>query len=640
MLAGILVLIGWFLDLAVLKSVIPGSATMKANTALCFILAGISLNLQTRQQRMLTTRIAKGCAIAVSMIGLTTLSQYIFGWNLGIDEVLIRDLVAPIASDPGRMGINTAINFGLVGLGLWLANHQHLQPQRQRKYQIYLSNRIAIGQTLALVAGFIALQAAIGYIYNVRVFYQFSINTTAMAFETAVVFIVLCAGILALKSDLGWMRAITSDLIGGDVARRFIPIAILVPVVLGWLILRGYQANLYDANFAFSLMALLLVATLFGLIELNAGILNRVDYDRIRSSDRIRLSEERLQLALEGGNQGIWCLDIQTQLLTWDARCQALFGLSPDLQLTYAERLEIIHPDDRDRVSETMSIAIRECGEFVKEYRTIHPDDTICWVLSQGRGYYNAAGEPDRLLGTMMNITERKQAEADLEQRNQDLDAFVHIVAHDLKAPLRGISNLSQWIEDDLEGVLTIDTRPQMVLLRSRVRRMEATIDGLLNYARIGHVDTQIEPVFVTELLAETIDSIDPPPTFSIVIDPDLPVFHTKWLCLSQVFTNLISNGIKHHHRLDGSIYISATKRDDFYEFIVADDGPGIDPEQHEKIFEIFQAVNPQNRSDSTGIGLAIVKKIIEAEGGKIWLKSQLGEGTKFYFTLPILVNN
>ncbi len=324
-----------------------------------------------------------------------------------------------------------------------------------------------------------------------------------------------------------------------------------------------------------------------------------------------------------------------------------MFGLSADVELTYAQRLEMLHPDDRDRVAETMSIAIRECGQFVKEYRTIYPDGTIRWVLSQGRGYYNAAGEPDRIVGTMMDITEqqaalreRKQAQAELEQRNQELDAFVHVVAHDLKAPLRAISNLSQWMEDDLEGVLTTDTQTQMALLRSRVRRMEATIDGLLDYARVGHVDTQIEPVFVAELLAETIDSIDPPPTFSIVIDPDLPVFHTKWLCLSQVFTNLISNGIKHHDRADGSIYISATQREDFYEFIVADDGPGIAPEQHDKIFEIFQAVNPQNRSDSTGIGLAIVKKIIEAEGGKIWLKSQLGEGTKFHFTLPILVSN
>ncbi|WP_373545994.1 ATP-binding protein [Chamaesiphon sp.] len=102
-----------------------------------------------------------------------------------------------------------------------------------------------------------------------------------------------------------------------------------------------------------------------------------------------------------------------------------------------------------------------------------------------------------------------------------------------------------------------------------------------------------------------------------------------------QVFTNLISNAIKHHHRADGSIHISGRDLGEFYEFAIADDGPGIAPEQHERIFEIFQAVNPQNRSDSTGIGLSIVRKIIETEGGTIRVESQIGTGTTFYFTWP-----
>ena len=128
---------------------------------------------------------------------------------------------------------------------------------------------------------------------------------------------------------------------------------------------------------------------------------------------------------------------------------------------------------------------------------------------------------------------------------------------------------------------------------------------------------------------------IDPPPTFTIIIAPDLPTLHTKWLSLFQVFTNLISNAIKHHHRADGSLHISGRDLGDVYEFAIADDGPGIAPAQHDRVFEIFQAVNPQNRSDSTGIGLSIVKKIIETEGGTIRLESAIGKGTTFYFTCP-----
>ena len=235
---------------------------------------------------------------------------------------------------------------------------------------------------------------------------------------------------------------------------------------------------------------------------------------------------------------------------------------------------------------------------------------------------------------------EREYAQAALENRNRELDSFVYVVSHDLKAPLRAIANLSRWIEEDLAGSLTVATQQQMTLLRSRVDRMSATIDGLLEYALSGQPDgssfqgkgSTTESVIVAQLLAEVIDSIAPPPTFCIDIAP-MPTIVTNRLLLFQVFANLIDNGIKHHHRSDGSIQISVREREDLYEFSVADDGAGIAPEQHERIFVIFQAMNPQNRSDSTGIGLAIVKKIIEAQGGTIRLESQIGRGTTFYFT-------
>jgi signal transduction histidine kinase len=182
-----------------------------------------------------------------------------------------------------------------------------------------------------------------------------------------------------------------------------------------------------------------------------------------------------------------------------------------------------------------------------------------------------------------------------------------------------------------------------MNLLRARIARMSATIDGLLDYARIGRTTESSlqgrgsanELVAVAEPIAETIETLSPPPTFQIAVAKNLPTIYTKRLLLTQVFANLIGNAIKHHDRIDGAIDIGIAERSNVSEFTIADDRSGIAPEQHDRVFEIFQAVNPQNRSDSTGIGLAIVKKIVETEGGKIWLESQLGKGTTFYFTWP-----
>jgi CheY-like chemotaxis protein/nitrogen-specific signal transduction histidine kinase len=297
--------------------------------------------------------------------------------------------------------------------------------------------------------------------------------------------------------------------------------------------------------------------------------------------------------------------------------------------------------------------AIRETGLFAEYCHVVETgtslvkEDLVCSDTFGGkrltRAYNIQIGKlDDGFVASWQDITEqqaalceRKQAEIDLAQRNQELDSFVHVVSHDLKAPLRAIANLSQWIEEDFQGAISAHSQQQMTLLRSRVHSMEAKIDGLLDYARVGKTDAKIELVATVELVAEVVETLAPAPTFTISISPDLPTLSANRLLLSQVFANTIGNAIEHHDRVDGSITISCQVHNNFYEFAIADDGVGIAPEHHERIFRIFQAVNPQNRSDSTGIGLAIVKKIVEAEGGTIWLKSQLGKGTTFYFTWP-----
>lgn len=281
------------------------------------------------------------------------------------------------------------------------------------------------------------------------------------------------------------------------------------------------------------------------------------------------------------------------------------------------------------------------------------PDTERAWLVS----YYPLQAPDGEVLGinvTAQEITDRKRTEQALheraeelaqvnailaqtttllKERNQELDQFAYVVSHDLKAPLRAIANLSEWLEEDLGAQLPAENRHQLQLMRKRVYRMEALINGLLTYSRVGRQEFEIETVDVNELLAEILDSLSPPPTFTIDIAPGMPTLAAKRLLLSQVFSNLISNAVKHHDRPDGHIQITQHDRGAFYEFSVSDDGPGIDPQHHDKVFTIFQTLKSRDEQENTGVGLSIVKKIIETEGGTIHIESEVGRGTTFRFT-------
>ncbi len=223
----------------------------------------------------------------------------------------------------------------------------------------------------------------------------------------------------------------------------------------------------------------------------------------------------------------------------------------------------------------------------------------------------------------------------ELERSNHELGQFAYVTSHDLKAPLRAIANLSEWIEEDLEECLTDDTRKQMKLMRGRVHRMEALIEGILEYSRVGRVSVDVGEVDVGELLTETVENLAPPESFNIEIDPDMPVLHAARVRLSQVFANLISNAIKYRTKDDGHVRVSVKDQGDFYQFSVADDGPGIAEEYHEKVFQIFQTLQARDTFESTGVGLTLVKKIVEEQGGSIELESSEGKGSTFRFTWP-----
>jgi len=222
-----------------------------------------------------------------------------------------------------------------------------------------------------------------------------------------------------------------------------------------------------------------------------------------------------------------------------------------------------------------------------------------------------------------------------LERSNKDLDQFAYVTSHDLKAPLRGIQNLSQFIEEDLAKVLTDETREHLRLLRGRVSRLEQLVEGILQYSRSARLFSKPEAVSVGALAQDVWELLAPPAAARLHLDGPLPTIFTERVPLQQVLMNLISNALKYNPSPAPSVWISARELAGRWEIAVRDDGPGISPRFHDRIWVIFQTLQPRDEIESTGIGLAVVRKIIEAKGGRAWVDSDEGRGATFYFTWP-----
>lgn len=222
----------------------------------------------------------------------------------------------------------------------------------------------------------------------------------------------------------------------------------------------------------------------------------------------------------------------------------------------------------------------------------------------------------------------------DLEKKNAELDQFAYVVSHDLKAPLRGMYNILEWIKEDLPNELSKEMNQYMEKLRGRITRLEGLVNGLLDYAKIGRVAGKINLVDVHALVND-ICEILVPANFTVNIAANLPTIKTDKLKLEQVFNNLISNAVKYNNKPDGKIDIECEEQLNFYKFVIRDNGVGISKIYFDKIFVLFQTLREKNEVESTGIGLAIVKKIVEEEKGKIQVESELGKGSTFSFTWP-----
>ncbi|WP_438022357.1 PAS domain S-box protein [Sorangium sp. So ce233] len=360
-------------------------------------------------------------------------------------------------------------------------------------------------------------------------------------------------------------------------------------------------------------------------------------------AEELKHSEAQFRLLAETMPQLVWTNRPDGHHEYFNQRWYDYTGLTPED--TGGEGWSrIIHPEEHEQAIETWRQALRTGEPYENQSRLRRADGVYRWFIGRAVAARDGAGRTIRWFGTYTDIDDQKRAEEErqrlvqaLERSNKELDQFAYVTSHDLKAPLRGIANLSQWIEEDLSDKMTADSRKQLDLLRGRVHRLENLIDGILSYSRAGRVREKPEAIDVGKLLREIVELLAPPPETRVEIAPEMPVIVTERAPLQQTFLNLISNALKHAGRADPEVRIASRDAGAFWEFSVSDNGSGIAPEYHDRIWGIFQTLKARDKVEGTGIGLSVVQKIVQSKGARAWVESSVGAGATFRFTWPKL---
>ncbi len=373
--------------------------------------------------------------------------------------------------------------------------------------------------------------------------------------------------------------------------------------------------------------------------------------ERKRAEDQLRSQEELLRQIADNVPGLIAYIGADERYRFVNATFETWFQ-HPRQQIIGSTVRELIGEEERARLSHYRQQAL--AGEIVS-YETLftYPDGVTRTVWGRYQPHIAADSTVLGFYLFVMDISERKQAEQALQQFNeqlehqvkertveltkrlQELDQFAYVASHDLKAPLRAIDHLAQWISADAADLLPPASRDHLEKMRGRITRMEKLLDDLLAYSRADRYHYNIGKVDVNLLLDDIVRLVTPPQGFAVSVQMPLPVFVAHKVPLETVLRNLINNAIKHHDRTDGQVQVAVQDLGEFFEFSVSDDGPGIAPEFHERIFQIFQTLRPRDQVEGSGMGLAIVKKIVESRNGHITVASALGRGTTFRFTWP-----
>jgi PAS domain S-box-containing protein len=386
-----------------------------------------------------------------------------------------------------------------------------------------------------------------------------------------------------------------------------------------------------------------------------------VTFDDVDAEKRAALalqeSELRYRLVARATNEAIWDWDVPRNVITWSGAIHTVFGCSQEeLGTDAAWWGQRLHPEDRETVSTAVAAALDGSAEnWCREYRFRKADDTYAVVLDRGFVVRDEQGRARRMIGSMLDVTARRQAEQEIRNLNQDLEArverrtaelaaankeleaFTYSVSHDLRAPLRQIDGFTRILGEELGPRLEPEHRSYFQFIQDGTRQMGDLVDDLLRLARVGRQAVRWEPAGLNSVVNAALQNLQADVAGREIEWEigQLPLVECDPVLLRQVFQNLLGNAIKFTGpRERAVIRVGYIGEDGQRVFFVKDNGVGFNMKYAGKLFGVFQRLHCVEDFPGTGVGLAIVQRIIHKHGGRVWAEAELERGSTFYFTL------
>jgi PAS domain S-box-containing protein len=367
---------------------------------------------------------------------------------------------------------------------------------------------------------------------------------------------------------------------------------------------------------------------------------------RKQTETALQESEARLTLALDAARMGLWDFDVATDTAHRTLTHDRIFGYD-ELQAVWNHARFFGHVvrEDREMVENALQQAFLS-GHFDIECRiTRHGDAAVRWISLHGKAFCDAQGEPIRLMGLIADVTERKEGEALLRQRtlqleaaNEALGSFTYSVSHDLRAPLRGINGYAAMLLEDHAAALAPEAQRLLGVIGENARQMGRLIDDLLKFSRLGRSELDTVSVDMTALVHDVVSELrrlEPDRTVDVIVD-DLAAARADASMIRQVLANLIGNAWKFTRRRTGArIEVGCRRARGETTYWVKDNGAGFDLQYAGKLFGVFQRLHRPDEFEGTGVGLAIVQRIVQRHGGRVWAEGAVGHGAIFSFALP-----